>query len=80
MLVEAVQELEGVAAADEDGLGPGSGGGRVLRLMDTSQLKAPALESLPGGGRVGILVTSLTLVSGSERSQSGKPGLLEHRE
>ena len=78
MLVEAVQELEGVAAADEDGLGPGSGGGRVLRLMDTSQLKAPALESLPGGGRVCILVNSL--ISGSGRSQSGKPGLLEHRE
>ena len=78
MLVEAVQELEGVAAADEDSLGPGSGGGRVLRLMDTGQLKAPALESLPGGGRVCILVNSL--ISGSERSQSGKPGLLEHRE
>ena len=37
VLVEIVEQLEGVAAPYEDGLGRGGSGGRVLHLVDAGQ-------------------------------------------
>ena len=56
MFVQTVQQLEGVAASNEDCLRRPGGLRRVLRLVDAGQLEAPASEGFPRGGGVLILL------------------------
>ena len=60
LVVETLEQLEGVAAADEDGLGVPDRLSRVGRSVDGGEPEAPGLELLPS--RRGVVV----LLSGRE--------------
>ena len=84
MFVQTVQQLEGVAASNEDRLSCPRSLRRVFRLMDAGQFEAPALKSLPSGGRVLILLPqsvgnkqNLRDVSGPEKLADGVSSILQ---
>ena len=57
MIVQLFQKPEGVPTADENGVGRFDGGNGVIRLVDGTQLEAPGLERLLGGGGIRITIS-----------------------
>ena len=55
VVVQALEQLERVAAPDEDGLGLLHGLGRVLGRVDRGESVTPGLELLAGGGGIVVL-------------------------